>query len=235
MIALITVLSYTAAWTLLLLTLRRKASSGPLFFVLVTLGAVLHLISCYGLVFDSEGTYLGLGFFQVATVFFVVMNIIVLVSGLRLPLQNLFIPLLPLSVATLLVATLAQPQLAPHQQLNTIMVVHILLSIVSYSLLTIASLQALLLAYQSKQLKSHHAKAVMGIFPPLQTMETLLFDLVWAGFILLTLSIATGLFLLAICSRNSSRTNWFSLSYRGRFIRSYWEEDILSAGGEKSQ
>jgi len=33
-------------------------------------------------------------------------------------------------------------------------------------------LQAILLNYQNNQLKQHHAKAVIGIFPPLQTMES---------------------------------------------------------------
>jgi len=70
---------------------------------------------------------------------------------------------------------------------------HIVLSIVAYSLLTLATLQAILLNYQNNQLKQHHAKAVIGIFPPLQTMESLMFYMVWAGFILLSLSIPTGL------------------------------------------
>ena len=193
MTALTAILCYTAAWVLLQLSLRKKEPSGKLFIVLVGIGTSFHLISCYSLVFDAQGVYLGLGFFQVATVFFVVMNIIVLLSGIRLPLRNLFIPLLPLSIITLLVAILIQPQTAAAHQLNSFMVIHILLSIVSYSLLAIATLQALLLAYQSRQLKSHHVRSVIGVFPPLQTMETLLFDLVWAGFILLTLSIATGI------------------------------------------
>ena len=75
-------------------------------------------------------------------------------------------------------------------------ITHILLSVLAHSLLAIATLQALLLSYQYKKLKTRHPKGLIGILPPLQTMETLMFELVWAGFALLTLSILSGLIYL---------------------------------------
>src|SRR5690606_12958125 len=71
---------------------------------------------------------------------------------------------------------------------------HIVLSILAYSLLTLASLQALLLAVQNCRLKHTHLKSGWNEFlPPLEVMEALLFEILWAGFALLTLSIITGL------------------------------------------
>ena len=69
---------------------------------------------------------------------------------------------------------------------------HVLISVVAYSLLAIAALQALLVGYQDWQLKHKHQNQLMRALPPLQTMETLLFELIWAGQILLTLSLLSG-------------------------------------------
>lgn len=70
---------------------------------------------------------------------------------------------------------------------------HIILSLLAYSVLFIAALQAILLALQNRELK-HRAKHRHWLLalPPLQTMETLLFDIIAVGFVLLSLAIGTG-------------------------------------------
>lgn len=69
---------------------------------------------------------------------------------------------------------------------------HILLSLAAYSLFTLAALQALVLALQNRHLRRHNTGKLMRKLPPLQTMETSLFQLITVGFILLTLGLATG-------------------------------------------
>jgi ABC-type uncharacterized transport system permease subunit len=73
---------------------------------------------------------------------------------------------------------------------------HILLSILAYSLLVIAALQAVLLAVQDHQLRNRHPGGLIRALPPLQTMETLLIQLIATGFVLLSLALLTGLFFL---------------------------------------
>lgn len=70
---------------------------------------------------------------------------------------------------------------------------HILLSLAAYSLFTLAALQAIVLAVQEKQLRQRHLAGLLQKLPPLQTMETLLFQLITIGFILLTIGLFTGL------------------------------------------
>jgi ABC-type uncharacterized transport system permease subunit len=53
-------------------------------------------------------------------------------------------------------------------------------------------LQALLTGYQNWQLKHKQQNFLMRTFPPLQAMEKFLFDLIWAGQILLSLSLISG-------------------------------------------
>ncbi|MDP6264478.1 MAG: cytochrome c biogenesis protein CcsA, partial [Pseudomonadales bacterium] len=51
---------------------------------------------------------------------------------------------------------------------------------------------ALLLAFENRQLKRKGSFSLLKALPPLQTMESLLFELLWVGLIILTLSILTG-------------------------------------------
>ena len=48
----------------------------------------------------------------------------------------------------------------------------------AYGLLNIAALQAILLALENQQLRSRRPKRLMLAFPPLQAMETLLFQMI---------------------------------------------------------
>jgi ABC-type uncharacterized transport system permease subunit len=69
---------------------------------------------------------------------------------------------------------------------------HILLSILAYSVLSIGALQAVLLAVQEKHLREKRPGGFIRALPPLQTMETLLFRMIGAGFILLSLALVSG-------------------------------------------
>lgn len=69
---------------------------------------------------------------------------------------------------------------------------HIILALLAYSLLTIASLFALQLAYVDYRLK-HHKQALNQLkMPPLMVLEKTLFQFVFLGFILLTGTLLTG-------------------------------------------
>jgi hypothetical protein len=70
--------------------------------------------------------------------------------------------------------------------------IHVLLSMLAYSLLTLASVQAILLAVQDHHLRIRQPGGFVRGLPPLQTMESLLFEMIGAGFVLLTLALASG-------------------------------------------
>ncbi|MGB8338062.1 MAG: cytochrome c biogenesis protein CcsA [Burkholderiales bacterium] len=71
---------------------------------------------------------------------------------------------------------------------------HLVISMLAYSLLTIAALHAVLILAQEKRLHHRHALDAPSALPPLMAMETLLFRILWAGFILLTATVASGIF-----------------------------------------
>lgn len=82
-----------------------------------------------------------------------------------------------------------------HLEAHPQLLLHIGLALMAYSVLMIACLFALQLACLDKQLKSRKISNLPAM-PPLMTVEKRLFQLIFAGVLLLTLSIASGLFFL---------------------------------------
>ncbi len=125
-------------------------------------------------------------------------NTIVILSSLRKPLHNLFIVLTPLSVLLVTLSLLSFIEHGyQHATLNNLssgLGIHVLLSITAYSLLSIAVVQALLLHWQNTQLKQRKTSGFIRHLPPLQTMELLMFELLWVGVILLACGIIWGAF-----------------------------------------
>ncbi len=70
---------------------------------------------------------------------------------------------------------------------------HVLLSIMAHAVFGIAAAQSILLLVQHRQLKEGHIRGVMRLFPPIQVMEVMLFELLWVGLILLSAAIGAGL------------------------------------------
>jgi len=151
---------------------------------------LVHGIHVLGLIHTPEG--IQLGFFQVSSLIFWVICAVLVVSSLRLPVQNLFALLFPLSAIGILCSILFHSHFVPEQRISVQIGWHILLSILAYSVLTIATVQALALALQDKLLREKHFQGPLRVLPPLQTMEALLFEMLWAGTVLLSLSLVTG-------------------------------------------
>ncbi len=190
-------------------TVKQQAGN-PRWVIPLIIGALtLHAVGSYLHLMAPLG--LNLGFFKVGALIFWVINLIVLLSGLKKPMHSLFIFLFPLSALALAMATFSGESTVQTSVSGEI-VVHILLSILAYSLLIIATLQAVLLAYQDYQLRHKHPTGPIRLLPPLQTMESLFFDMLWAGEILLTLSIVTGfLFLDNMFAQHLAHKTFLSL------------------------
>lgn len=128
------------------------------------------------------------------------LSLIFVLGGLSLPIRRLGIIVFPLVVLCLLFSqlwgkdpsTLAATSHSAATSFHAAASVHIVISILAYCLLTIAAIQALLYQYQERQIKQRATPAMLMALPPLQTMEQLLFRLIWTGFILLTLTLLSG-------------------------------------------
>ncbi|MGB9192100.1 inner membrane protein YpjD [Acinetobacter sp. CS-2] len=72
--------------------------------------------------------------------------------------------------------------------------IHIILSLSAYAVLLMATIQAVILWFQDRELKNKTKRLWVNLLPSFQAMESLLFDLIITGFILLTLALGFGFF-----------------------------------------
>ncbi|WP_232059140.1 cytochrome C assembly family protein [Kineobactrum salinum] len=195
MLAILAALLYLTATGLHLLHMRQRRPR--LSAMVITLGVIAllcHALVAWFSVFDGQGVHLGL--YKILALVTLVVNLACVVWLLRRPLQNLLVVLLPISAAAVLVSAFApQTGVAPPHMGGGVLL-HVASSILAYAVLTLAAVQAALLAVQDHQLKHRHATGMVSLLPPLQLMETMLFELLWAGVVLLTVAIVSGLLFL---------------------------------------
>ena len=135
-------------------------------------------------------------FFSTASLSALVISLLLLAAALDKPVAKLGVLIFPVA-AIMLASDIGYPAkshpLSSHTwQMST----HILSSILAFSLLNIAALQAILLAIQDQQLRHHNPKRLMLALPPLQAMESLLFQMIATGLLFLTGSLVSGFFFI---------------------------------------
>jgi len=184
-------LLYLAATSLQLLHIsQRRKQIDRNVFVLSLVALVLHAVIVWSTIIRDGG--FNLGFYKESALIFLVINVACITSLARRPLQNLLVVLFPLSAMAVLVSTFAPDTSAVVGDLSGGIMLHISSSILAYAVLTLAVFQSALLAVQDHQLKHRHTRGIIQILPPLQLMESMLFELLWIGVSLLTISIASG-------------------------------------------
>ena len=147
----LTLTLYCSAWFFLVCSLRLRQTRQSRLVPLILAAALAgHAYSAYSLIVTPNGYDFSL--FRSAPLFFWVANLLVLVSSIRKPLYNMFVLLLPLTILSLLSALFFANSSQSLIQLSGGVLTHIVLSIFAYSTLTIATMHALILAYQNKQL-----------------------------------------------------------------------------------
>lgn len=152
---------------------------------------LFHAAVTYISVWTPSG--IDLGFYKVSALIFLVINTACFLSLTRRPLHNLLIVLLPLSAVSVLVAAFGPSTQAPAEEAwSAGMSLHIGSSIIAYAILTLAAIQSALVAVQDHQLKHRHTRGIVQVLPPLQLMESMLFELLWVGVAMLTVAIASG-------------------------------------------
>jgi len=169
----------------------RKLPPKPFFALLIGLiAAAAHSTMTYGLVSANGG--LDLSFFNASSLFASLIVAILLIISVQRPTQSLFLIAYPIAIASIVCALLFDANQEQLTYTNSGILSHIILSVLAYSVFTLSAGQATLLYLQNKQLKTNYTSLLIRNLPPLQTMESLLFEMIWTGLILLTLGIISG-------------------------------------------
>ncbi|MFA7436602.1 inner membrane protein YpjD [Castellaniella sp.] len=164
------------------------------------LGAIiLHGAGLGTAILVPQGLYLGWAL--ALSVAFWLGMIVFWIENFLLRLDSLQLLLLPAAaLACILAALFPEGYLVPHASSDWLRL-HLLISMVAYGLMTVSALHALLMATLDRHLHrpiltqddAGPMHKAMGLLPPLLTLEQLLFRLIGIGFIVLTLSILTGI------------------------------------------
>jgi ABC-type uncharacterized transport system permease subunit len=154
------------------------------------LGLLLHTLLLYQAIFSHAG--LNLAFFNALSLAAWTVVASLLISSLSKPIENLGVAVLPIAAATVLLDQLYPSVGFMGAETSWILKLHVLLSMLAYSLLTLAAVQAVLLAVQDNYLRRRKPNGFIRALPPLMTMEALLFEMIGIGFVLLTLALLSG-------------------------------------------
>ncbi len=158
------------------------------------IGVVIHGFWLYQIVITPYG--INLGFFNALSLVIWTVLVMLLLSSLTKPIDNLGIVLFPIGAIVMILERSFPTVYFLSQTASWKLQIHVIVSLLAYSFLTLASVQAVLLAIQDHHLHAHHPGGFVRSLPPLQTMETLLFEMIGIGFLLLTFSLATGFLFL---------------------------------------
>ena len=191
----IAILLYVAAWLALATQWRAKLNRAEAptlsrhYLKLWIVGTALHAVYLYAPLFHEH--YLSLDFLSAASHIMWLAGLILLFSSLTHNLEslNLFtLPFISLALALQIFLT--------HQESEVILSsgtgVHIFSALLAYSMLMIAAIQSVILAYQHKQLHARQTNVFLQLLPPLQVMDSLLFRYIATGLVLLSVALLTG-------------------------------------------
>ncbi|MFB2538947.1 MULTISPECIES: inner membrane protein YpjD [unclassified Acinetobacter] len=184
--------AYVVAFLYLLKHFLQKSQLNPfLLWSVLFSGLILH------------GLVLSMNMIQPQGIDYDVFNLISFTSGLLLLLGTCFSMYRPVVFMNLIATPVALIGLLLGELLHSPTQVirqqgfaidgHIILSLSAYAVLSMATIHAILIWLQNRELKKKQAKRLwVNILPSLQTMESLLFDLILIGFILLTAALTVG-------------------------------------------
>ncbi|MCH9693920.1 MAG: cytochrome c biogenesis protein CcsA [Gammaproteobacteria bacterium] len=172
---------------------RFDHQSRPLFLaasILVAIGITLHSQTLYAQMLAANGLNLSLG--NAASLIGLELALIGLIAAVQPPLRGISAGLLILGA---LAASLTGLETAPESvaALAWQIRLHVLVSLMSYGLLTVGAIVAVYALIQERRLRAGRLSTFSHLFAPLETTEKLLFAIAAAGFAGLAIAILSGL------------------------------------------
>lgn len=159
--------------------------------IIAGVAALLHAASAWLAIATPDGVDFSL--FVVGSLVAVVLVAALLLVSLAQPLHNLYLLMLPLAALAIVGSLLLGGTTGRRAQVDIGLVAHAVVAVAAYSVLALAAFQSLLYLVLDRRLRHHEAIGAATGLPPLQTMESMLFVLLWTGLALLTGAIVTAL------------------------------------------
>jgi len=195
-LSIIGILLYLVATIVLLKHSRHKKKETDTTAKYKLLLPSLIAVSFHGFIFFQYTLYtsqgLDLSVFTILSLVSWITSAFIILAALRQPVECLGVVVFPFAAITLLLR-LSSDYHHHINQLSHGLETHILLSVIAYSVLSIAAVQSLLLYIQDHHIHNKQPSGFISALPSLETMENLLFKMIGLGFILLTISLISGI------------------------------------------
>jgi ABC-type uncharacterized transport system permease subunit len=173
-----------------LIYLRKIPAKHFTSFLLGAAAVSLHFVVTLSYILDDNKILFG--FFNTASLILCFIVTSLLLFSAKKPLETIFLAVYPISAICIFGALFFHETEQSFSPSGSGIFIHIILSIIAYSVFSIAAIQAILLFIQNNNLKKRNDTILMRNLPPLLTMEKLLFEMIWSGTILLALAIIFG-------------------------------------------
>ncbi len=168
--------------------LHRRALPHALGLGLATLAVMMHGAILIGI--HRGGV--DLHFFAALSLVSACIAALCLLVNLARPIATLGVIVFPLAAALLLLDGFLAPQTQP-LQIEWQIKLHVIFALLGFSVLSLAAVLAILLALQEHALRNRQFNGIVSALPPLTLTEALMFQLIAAGFVLLTLTLLSGI------------------------------------------
>ncbi|MBH0096755.1 cytochrome c biogenesis protein CcsA [Psychrobacter sp. NZS113] len=170
---------------------RSKPIRKDISLSLLTAGMIAHAVLLYPYVVTLYG--LNFNLFNTISLTSLFFLFFYMLFSLYRPIISLGILAAPTALMGMTIGYVGR---APYQPITDISIgleAHILLSLAAYCVLLMAAVQALFLRLQIRELKHHTIHRFwVNKLPSLQSMESLLFDMLLVGFVLLSIALGIG-------------------------------------------
>lgn len=190
----ITVLLYSSAAAIQYGALLKPStkSSKALMLVVGITAVFVHALMLHHLIDLSTGQNLStINLFSLVTW---LIALLMIALAMFKPMENLSLFIFPLAGLSIILAFTLPGQHLIKTADDPRELVHIILSVLSFSVLVLAAIQASLLAMQQQKLRLKQTHGIWSKLPALETMEAILFQLIMLGFMLLTVLLVTSFY-----------------------------------------
>ena len=156
----------------------------------IGLGLILHGSLLYQDIFIGD---LNLNIANAVSLIFWLTVLIYWIADFKHQLHSLQALVLPPAAVTVLLQAKFHDNVVVSFANDALFIAHIVIAMLAYSLFTFAALHAVLMAAAERALHKKTSLLNLAKFPPLMTMESLLFKTISLGFVLLTFTLVSGM------------------------------------------
>ncbi|MEB8432920.1 cytochrome c biogenesis protein CcsA [Cocleimonas sp. KMM 6892] len=164
------------------------------FFLVWFVALAIHITSIHLPVMNGEP--LSFSFFTLSSYVMWFISLLLFITTISRKIESLAIIILPITILSILLSTTIGSGSERVVHMHSGLGIHILISLLAYSVLMLASFQSLLLHTQNKHLHNRQNNGFIRSLPSLEDMEHFLFRLIIIGVILLTISLISGFYYL---------------------------------------